>query len=135
MVIVCQFLMRTIIHYYISTGFGHHVDIWIQPWAVVEVHGLRKGKAEQTRYLMISCNLNSWAEISNFVSASTSALWQYGLWSFQTGGTKLERFLHKNKHAQRKLLYFDNWINGGLRSFRKNQSFKNQLFSSSHLPN
>ena len=22
-----------------------------------------------------------------------SALWQYGLWSFQTGGTKLERFL------------------------------------------
>ena len=31
---------------------------------------------------------------------------QYGLWSFQAGGTKLERFLHKNQHAQRKLLNF-----------------------------
>ena len=26
-------------------------------------------------------------------------LWQYGLWSFQTGGTKLERFLPKNQHT------------------------------------
>ena len=24
-------------------------------------------------------------------------LWQYGLWSFQKGGTKLERFLPKNQ--------------------------------------
>ena len=39
-------------------------------------------------------------------------LWQYGLWSFQTGGTKLERFLTKNQHTQRKLLNFENWING-----------------------
>ena len=31
-------------------------------------------------------------------------LWQYGLWSFQAGGTKLERFLPKNQHSQRKLL-------------------------------
>ena len=30
------------------------------------------------------------------------SLWQYGLWSFQTGGTKLERFLPKNQHTQRK---------------------------------
>ena len=30
-------------------------------------------------------------------------LWQYGLWNFQTGGTKLERFLPKNQHTQRKL--------------------------------
>ena len=35
-------------------------------------------------------------------------LWQYGLWSFQTGGTKLERFLPKNQHTQRKLLNFEN---------------------------
>ena len=33
-------------------------------------------------------------------------LWQYGLWSFQTGGTKLERFLPKNQHTQRKLMNF-----------------------------
>ena len=39
-------------------------------------------------------------------------LWQYGLWSFQTGGTKLERFLPKNQHTQRKLLNFENWISG-----------------------
>ena len=46
---------------------------------------------------------------------------QYGLWSFQMGGTKLERFLHKNQQTQRKLLYFENWINGGLRSFQKSE--------------
>ena len=48
-----------------------------------------------------------------------SGLWQYGLWSFQTGGTKLERFLPKNQHTQSKLLNFENWISGGLRSFQK----------------
>ena len=41
-----------------------------------------------------------------------SRLWQYGLWSFQMGYTKLERFLHKNQHTQRKLLNFENWTNG-----------------------
>ena len=41
-------------------------------------------------------------------------LWQYGLWSFQAGGTKLERFFHKNQHTQRKLLNFEFWINGEL---------------------
>ena len=39
-------------------------------------------------------------------------LWQYGLWSFLAGGTKLERFLPKNQHTQRKLLNFVNWVNG-----------------------
>ena len=39
-------------------------------------------------------------------------VWQYGLWSFQTGGTKLERFLPKNQHTQRKLLNFENWVSG-----------------------
>ena len=28
-----------------------------------------------------------------------SIVWQYGLWSCQTGGTKLERFLLKNQHT------------------------------------
>ena len=39
-------------------------------------------------------------------------LWQCGLWSFQTGDTKLKRFLTKNQHTQRKLLNFENWVNG-----------------------
>ena len=38
-------------------------------------------------------------------------LWQYGFWRFQAGCTKLERFLPKNQHTQRKLLNFENWVN------------------------
>jgi hypothetical protein len=48
---------------------------------------------------------------SSIISPPPS-LWQYGLWSFQTGGTKLERFLPKNQYTQRKLLNFENWVNG-----------------------
>ena len=33
---------------------------------------------------------------------------------FSSGGYKLERFLHKNQHTQRKLLNFGFWINGEL---------------------
>ena len=50
----------------------------------------------------------------DLLSKSTGALWQYGLWSFQAGDTKLERVLHKNQHTQRKLLNFEFWINGEL---------------------
>ena len=39
-------------------------------------------------------------------------LWQCGLWSFQTEGTKLERFLPKSQHTRRKLLNFENWVSG-----------------------
>ena len=42
---------------------------------------------------------------------------------FKRGGTKLERFLPKNHHTQRKLLNFENWVNGEVskigRHFRK----------------
>ena len=31
---------------------------------------------------------------------------------FSNGGTKLERFLPKNQHTQRKLMNFENWVNG-----------------------
>ena len=31
---------------------------------------------------------------------------------FSNGGTKLERFFPKNQHTQKKLLNFENWING-----------------------
>ena len=33
-----------------------------------------------------------------------STVWQYGLWSFQKGGKKLEKILTKNQNSQRKLL-------------------------------
>ena len=45
-------------------------------------------------------------------------LWQYGFWSFQAGCTKLERFLPKNQHTQRKLLNFENWVNGEVSKIR-----------------
>ena len=41
-------------------------------------------------------------------------LWQYGLWSFQAGVTKLVIFLHKNQHTQKKLLNFKLWIHSVL---------------------
>ena len=40
---------------------------------------------------------------------------------FKRGGTKLERFLPKNQHTQRKLLNLENWVNGGFRSFQKSE--------------
>ena len=39
-------------------------------------------------------------------------LWHYRLWSFKSRDTKLERFLQKNQHTQRKLWNFENWTNG-----------------------
>ena len=42
--------------------------------------------------------------------ATASKVWQYGLWSFQTGGRKLERVLPNNQYTQRKLLNFENWV-------------------------
>ena len=35
-----------------------------------------------------------------------------GLWNFHGRDTKLERFLHKNRHTQRKSLNFENWTSG-----------------------
>ena len=37
-----------------------------------------------------------------------------GVVEFLSGGTRLEKFLHKNQHTQRKLLNFEFWINGEL---------------------
>ena len=51
---------------------------------------------------------------TNARSQHSCPLWQYRLWSFQAGGTKLERFFHTNQHTQRKLLNFEFWINGKL---------------------
>ena len=48
------------------------------------------------------------------ITTVDSNLWQYRLWNFQTGDTKLERFLPKNQHTQRELLNFEFWINSEL---------------------
>ena len=43
---------------------------------------------------------------------------------FKRGGTKLERFLPKNQHTQRKLLNFENWVNGEVSKIRRH--FRNK---------
>jgi hypothetical protein len=51
-------------------------------------------------------------------------------WSFQAGGTKLERFLHKNQHTQRKLLNIEFWMNGDLSKIGhhfSNKKFKKMI--------
>jgi hypothetical protein len=54
-------------------------------------------------------------------------IWQYGLWSFQTGGKKLERFLPRNQHIKRKLLNFEFWISGELSKIGHQFSNKKNL--------
>ena len=56
-------------------------------------------------------NTQNWLQPQFYIELLYT-VWQYGLWSFQTGGIKLERFLPKNQHTQRKLLNFENWVNG-----------------------
>ena len=48
------------------------------------------------------------------------SFWQYKLWSFQMGGKTLERFLPKNQHTQRKLLNFENCVNGEVSKIEHN---------------
>ena len=59
---------------------------------------------------------------------SYSPLWDYGLSSFQRRDTKLERFLSKNQHNQRKLLNFENWTNGEHQQLAKIRVFKADYF-------
>ena len=56
----------------------------------------------------------SWTNKANVIWVRKTSVWQYSLWSFSEGGTKLERFLHKNQHTQMKVLNFEFWIDGKL---------------------
>ena len=53
---------------------------------------------------------------------------QYGNTSFQVRGTKLERFLPKNQHTQRKFLDFENWTNREPQQLAKIRVFKVDYF-------
>ena len=48
--------------------------------------------------------------------------------TIQGRGTKLERFFHKNQHAQRKLLNFENWTSGEPQYLAKIRVFKVDYF-------
>ena len=52
-------------------------------------------------------------------------LWQYGLLRFPGWDTKLKRFLVKNQHTQRKILYFVNWCSS--------QKYQNWIFKVNFL--
>ena len=58
---------------------------------------------------------------SGWLDVITQTIMVVWVVEFSCGGTKLEIFLPKNQHTQRKLLNFENWINGGLRSFQKSE--------------
>ena len=60
----------------------------------------------------LSFLLSSHVKVTDQLLGAFLSLQSKGLWSFQAGGTKLERFLPKNQHTQRKLLNFENWVNG-----------------------
>ena len=53
--------------------------------------------------MTLEIHLNTSEEYNRY---SGVHLWQYGLWSFQAGGTKLERFLPKNQHTQKEIIEF-----------------------------
>ena len=92
--------------------------IFMSKWSVIHIRNKKKIQSHHTK-------CTSSHEITSLRTVVPShyldgwPLWQYGLWSFQMGDKKLERFLPKNQHTQRKSLNFENWISGGLRSFHK----------------
>ena len=90
--------------------------------------------ATDSKLLILKCVTNNLAQTGPICIALYN-IWQYRLWSFQTGGTKLDRFLPKNQHTQRKLLNFENWVNGEVSKvpkFDQNLTFKvNILFQKS----
>ena len=59
--------------------------------------------------------------IPAIVSVNIMAL---SLMEFQNQGLKLERFLQKNEHTQKKLLNFENWTNGEPQNLQKSKFLK-----------
>ena len=92
-----------------------NMSIISKSWRLLEAKNTHKSSKELIRHRFFP---------TLFSRYHHSILWQYGLWSFQTGGTKLERFLTKNQHTQRKLLNFENWTNGGPQKLAKIRVFK-----------
>ena len=69
-----------------------------------------------------------WKPKSFSIEQVARPLWHYRLWSFKTRDTKLERFLQKTQHTQRKLLNFENWCSGGVSKFDFQSQFSMSTF-------
>ena len=63
------------------------------------------GKAKSYYYLLL---INNWLDGPCVMLSMAIRVVEFS----NGGGTKLERFLPKNQHTQRKLLKFKNWVNG-----------------------
>ena len=78
------------------------------------------------RTVSFQCLLST---LQNQIEIAYGLFGQYGNTGcrvFKWGVTKLERFLPKNQHTQRKIVNFENWIIGGIRSF-KTSEFLNHI--------
>ena len=74
---------------------------------------------------LVSREVNSW----DIASQDIAGIWQYWLWSLNSGNTKLET---KNQYTQIKLLNFENWCNGEVSNSVKkckNLTFKVNVLS------
>ena len=99
-------------------------------------HYKRKVKIEILLICKGDCNLGVvhriLLELSCEMYHGMFRLWQNGLFCFQAGYTKLERFLSKNQHTQRKLLNFENWSNGEVSKSAKIQFSKPIFYIKNH---
>ena len=95
-----------------------HRSLFMDPWRLLYLNYLRARRAVKKFFRQpidsFERRRNSLRSVGSnrFKALWCSRVWQYGLWRFYTGVTKLERFLPKNQHNQRKLLNFENWVNG-----------------------
>ena len=60
---------------------------------------IREGYGQTETTLIAATTKEMIIKPGSMGKAAPGTLWQYGLWSFQAGGTKLERFLHKNQYT------------------------------------
>ena len=88
---------------------GHNTMLLLFPWLMWSHCYSNDGLFDQPHNGVITVLEFSAYEI---FKVQIWKVWKYGLWSFQTGYTKLERFLHKDQHTQRKILNFENWTDG-----------------------
>ena len=70
--------------------------------------------------------LTQWSEDLACLNFIIAALYNIAIRvvDFSSGGTKLERFLTKNQHTQRKLLNFENGTNGKVSKIERHFSNK-----------
>ena len=80
-----------------------YIEVEFFLWVLLKVENLL-GNDEQLEVLLQIIFFFQHSVIFSCFEAKFfgSAVWQYGLWSFQMGGIKLERYLPENQHMNPK---------------------------------